>query len=130
MWGKLWAQEQVMHANRLFAPPESTGVINLSQQLTPDVVSWLGSGIQECTSVGETMTAVLPGLMHIAILLFMIGLVVFVWEISVTLSCVLLVFIVVGAIAYFVFARIRGVKWYHFLLVRAAVRWILLRHRV
>jgi len=126
MWGKLWTQECAILANKYFSPlsdmdfTSSEAAAALSRMVTADESdgnSWLRSGIHEATVTGESMTAILPSLMHFAIVLFTIGLVVFVWSDTVLIGCLLLVFFVVGLIAYFVSARLRRRVWYRFLLV-------------
>jgi hypothetical protein len=128
MWGKLWIQECAILANKVFSPSDNADLAaqkaeaGLSQVLTIDAEeSWIKSGMHKRTVAGEALTAVLPALMHFAILFFMLGLVVSVWGDTIILSCLLLAFLAVGAIAYIVSARSRGTTWYRFLLVPLAL---------
>jgi len=118
MWGKLWVQERATLVDKFFFSLDNVDFTSRSEILGLDEGFWLNSTMHESMLVGESMTAVLPALMHHAMLLFMIGLTVFVWGDAPVLGYLLLMYMVVGLMLYFAFARLRGVVWYPFLLVR------------
>lgn len=98
MWGKMWAQNLIMESHE--------GASGSNSNL------W-----ENAKESGQKMVQTLAMVIHVAIILFMVGLIVFVWNKALVLGGILCGFAGLGILAYLYSNQQRKGKWYKVITV-------------